>query len=128
MSQLNSFLETALWSTSDYCATNEGDKMLDAKYSIDDISPGLQKEAESMIDKFLELATPLFTEYEMQHAPIGHDLWLTLEGHGAGFWDGDYEQRDALTEIVKGLGFHDSFWSEKLNESINRSEDNEKSI
>ena len=28
-----------------------------------------------------------YTESEQ----LGHDLWLTCNGHGAGFWDGDWE-------------------------------------
>lgn len=30
----------------------------------------------------------------------GHDLWLTSRGHGAGFWDGDWEKSigDQMTE------------------------------
>lgn len=36
---------------------------------------------------------------------LGHDLWLTRNGHGAGFWDrGLGELGDKLTEICKGLG------------------------
>ena len=27
-----------------------------------------------------------------EHEYIGHDLWLTTCGHGAGFWDGDWEE------------------------------------
>lgn len=30
----------------------------------------------------------------------GHDFWLTRNGHGAGFWDGDWPERgDELTEL-----------------------------
>ena len=32
---------------------------------------------------------------------MGHDLWLTRCGHGAGFWDGDYgDYGDLITDIV----------------------------
>lgn len=36
----------------------------------------------------------------------GHDLWLTRNGHGAGFWDGDWPEAlgEQLTEIAHGLG------------------------
>ena len=35
-------------------------------------------------------------------AQIGHDFWLTRNGHGAGFWDGDYgDYGDAITQVVK---------------------------
>jgi len=40
---------------------------------------------------------------------IGHDFWLTRNGHGAGFWDtpkdwGGKENADAISEIAKGFG------------------------
>ena len=37
---------------------------------------------------------------------IGHDLWLTRNGHGAGFWDGDYPDdiEDTLTKGAEALG------------------------
>lgn len=36
---------------------------------------------------------------------LGHDIWLTSCGHGAGFWDrGLGNVGDTLTEIAKGLG------------------------
>lgn len=34
----------------------------------------------------------------------GHDFWLTRNGHGAGFWDGDWaEHGDALTKLSKAF-------------------------
>lgn len=40
---------------------------------------------------------------------IGHDFWLTRQGHGAGFWDGDYKDEtddvgDDLSELSKEFG------------------------
>ena len=44
---------------------------------------------------------------------IGHDLWLTMRGHGVGFWDRDALDfplengeafGDALTEVAKTMG------------------------
>ena len=36
---------------------------------------------------------------------IGHDLWLTRNGHGSGFWDrGLGAQGDSLTAICEALG------------------------
>lgn len=36
----------------------------------------------------------------------GHDFWLTRNGHGAGFWDGDWTEPAAgrLTEVSKDFG------------------------
>ena len=36
---------------------------------------------------------------------MAHDFWLTRNGHGTGFWDGDYpETGDRLTELAKKFG------------------------
>jgi hypothetical protein len=37
---------------------------------------------------------------------LGHDFWLTRNGHGAGFWDGDYSEAlgDRLTAACKKVG------------------------
>jgi len=36
----------------------------------------------------------------------GHDFWLTRNGHGAGFWDGDWPDTyaDILTKGAQGYG------------------------
>lgn len=41
--------------------------------------------------------------YTWEH--VGHDFWLTSQGHGAGFWDrGLGEVGDTLTDSVDGYG------------------------
>lgn len=37
---------------------------------------------------------------------VGHDFWLTRNGHGAGFWDGYYPKAlgEALTKLAKSYG------------------------
>lgn len=39
-------------------------------------------------------------------AHAGHDFWLTRNGHGAGFWDGDWPKPydDQLTTAAKAFG------------------------
>lgn len=38
-------------------------------------------------------------------AQLGHDLWLTRNRHGAGFWDGDWgEFGDLLTDAAHKMG------------------------
>ena len=43
---------------------------------------------------------------ELSPDKVGHDLWLTRNGHGAGFWDGDYadDVGEALTKISEAMG------------------------
>ena len=84
-SETESMLETALWSTLDF----DGAGMLDAKFSISDIPIEFQVKCQNELNDFLNKATHLFTEDELNESPIGHDFWLTVHGHGAGFWEGD---------------------------------------
>ena len=42
----------------------------------------------------------------------GHDFWLTRNGHGAGFWDGDWPQYgELLTKAAEGYGEFNPEWS-----------------
>jgi len=90
----NAYLEAAPWSSSDGEHENldafewgEGTKdklMADAiqfyEQNRDDISDDLTR--------------------------AGHDFWLTRNGHGAGFWDGDWEEEvgKRLTKASKKFG------------------------
>lgn len=41
---------------------------------------------------------------------LGHDFWLTRNGHGAGYWDGDWEIfGDDLTDVAKTFGETDLY-------------------
>lgn len=65
------------------------------------------REAEEDVTDFLNiLKDKNILEQALKHASpehIGHDLWLTRQGHGAGFWDGDYprELGDELTKVAE---------------------------
>lgn len=49
---------------------------------------------------------------DLDPAQLGHDLWLTRNGHGVGFWDrpGIYGQANAelFTRLAKAMGAHDA--------------------
>ena len=86
------YIECALWSTTDQ-SDERGGEPLDANYHSDDLSP-------------LALATILNDCARFQHvnaddladadpAQAGHDFWLNRNGHGAGFWDGDWPEPQA---------------------------------
>lgn len=42
----------------------------------------------------------------LDYTQLGHDLWLTRNRHGAGFWDGDWPSplAESLTEFSNELG------------------------
>lgn len=48
---------------------------------------------------------------ELSPESIGHDLWLTRNRHGAGFWDGDYapEIGKRLTDAAHAYGTCDLY-------------------
>lgn len=86
----------ALWSSSD-----ENDVPLDSNYSLLDLSFNFRSESEKDIQEFVELAGDMLDEWSEDQ--IGYDLWLTRNGHGAGFWDRDLPYKDELSELC-GFG------------------------
>jgi len=76
---------------------------LDKDYGIEDVAPSSLKQAQQDVDDFFELAAELIEKSGMDDRRVGHDFWLTRNGHGAGFWDrglgkvGDDLTRDAET-------------------------------
>ena len=95
---IDSFLETALWSTSGFDSEN-----LDDVFSVSDVPESFKYKCQIVMDDFYSKASHLFTQDEIDIGHIEHDLWLTMHGHGAGFWDGDYERGDELTVIAKTM-------------------------
>lgn len=93
---LRQYLETALWS-----ATDHDEQPLDANYSIEDFAPEAVSQARLDLNRFLNMAKDLVDGED--ETTVAHDFWLTRNGHGAGFWDGDYEHEkgQALTKISK---------------------------
>lgn len=98
---LDQYIETALWSSTD----DDGAPM-DRDYSRDDIDAETLDEMENDLDGFMEnnaaLIERAIEEDGAEETDIAHNFWLTRNGHGAGFWDGDYPATgDALTEASK---------------------------
>jgi len=87
---LEGYLETAIWAD---LRDKNGEPIDACTHEIDGESV---ETAEKDITKFIDLAKDLCNFDER----AGHDFWLTRNGHGAGFWDGDYEHGDKLTEII----------------------------
>jgi hypothetical protein len=106
---LESQYTTALWSSTD-----------DDDHNLDEPSLGyeLSENAKACLDYDLLLfisllATKLITLEGIEErtgqnsTQVAHDFWLTRNGHGAGFWDGDYEQDklgDTLTALSEQIG------------------------
>ncbi len=108
-SAAESFWETALWTS-----TGNDDKPLDRDYGIEDIHIDtrslLEKECEDFLRRLSEegLLEKAISKTNLE--TIMHDFWLTRNGQGAGFWDGDYDEDfndnfgQKLTDVAKEFG------------------------
>jgi hypothetical protein len=124
------YLETALWSSTVMLPCTEDDLVddcmdvdedhplhgikdsspLDDYFGVEDCDADLLREAEEDCDDFFELIEEAglydrALEYTDDNH-IAYDFWLTRNGHGAGFWDGDYGDKlgRELTDACAGWG------------------------
>jgi len=99
------YIETALWSTTD----DEG-RPLDRTFGPEHVSVRFHNRAVATCAGFLTAVNAAGLTVDLANVAesmegIGHDLWLTQNGHGAGFWDGDYgDIGDALTAVAQTFG------------------------
>ena len=82
------YIEGALWASSDE-SNPEGGEPMDQNYTIDDIHPDTLGQMMSDAMDFQHAHENDLVGVDTHRA--GVDFWLTRNGHGAGFWDGDYE-------------------------------------
>ncbi len=109
---LNSYLECALFTDSDelvkeyysntgnvYGDTTQDISELigDVSFEIEDFSDDAKIRSYQDIKRFLSLAGDLVGSID--ESDIGHDLWLSRNGHGSGFFDRDYISQDVLDEL-----------------------------
>ncbi len=96
---LDGYIDAALFSS-----LGNDDEPLDEHYTRDDIAPDtmalMKRETLDFLNKHVGDLAARAPEYG------GHDFWLTREGHGAGFWDGDWPEPQAtnLTKAAKAYG------------------------
>lgn len=89
------YCATALWSSLD-----DNGEPLDRAFEVEDIQDLLGFLADW--DTFAKHNMELIADDLEQAA---HDFWLTRNGHGAGFWDGDWpEHGEELTRICEQYG------------------------
>lgn len=106
---LASYIGTAMWSSNDESREDGGDP-IDDNYDRSDLAPKAEAEMRADCERFLaENAAALSSctcsrqSDTSKATQCGHDFWLTRNGHGAGFWDGDYSEPEAtqLTDASK---------------------------
>ena len=99
---LDAYIRAALWSSTDE-STPDGGEPLDRNYGPEDL---VESTREGMRRDVAAFAEAYATEIAGNWEGAGHDLWLTRNGHGAGFWDGDWPEPAAtvLTDAAHALG------------------------
>lgn len=94
-----SYIETALWAS-------DLDMMC-----IGDLHPETRAKLKDELARFCAENVHLLhaddTNKSMEY--FAHNLWLTQNGHGAGFWDGGYANGDKLTTACEKLGARDLY-------------------
>ena len=101
---LDSYLGTALWSSTDESTPSGGDP-LDRNYSISDFTQASLRKAKKDCDSFYEYARAELDAAGGGDEQNGHDFWLTRNRHGAGFWDRGYGKiGDQLTKKAQSFG------------------------
>ncbi len=117
-SAFESYIQTALWST-----IGDTGEAFDEYYSIDDVHESYletqRKECQAFLDlcgdNLIECACEILNDAPREGGleSFMHDFWLTRNGHGAGFWDGDYGVLgNKLTELAKTFGSVDVYVDE----------------
>jgi hypothetical protein len=78
------YIEAALWSS-----TDDDDVPLDKNNDIGDIAPQTLRR---MVADALKFQSDNWDDISADLEGAGCDFWLTRNGHGAGFWDGGWEE------------------------------------
>jgi hypothetical protein len=110
---LASYIETALWSSTDF----DGTPLDDSKYADAEFDPETRARMAADCKKFQAEYAKLvyglddsvlrsFPQSNHGGDHVAHDFWLTRNHHGAGFWDGDYPEPIAtqLTDLAHSFG------------------------
>jgi len=104
------YIEALIWSE-----TDEDGEPLDKDFGFEDIHKDsltiLRKDCEKFYEAyslvwFDQYLGDLLNDAIDEDSMAGHDFLLTRNGHGAGFWDGDWEEsvEERLAEACKGYG------------------------
>ncbi|KKM74877.1 hypothetical protein LCGC14_1395950 [marine sediment metagenome] len=99
------YIETAIWASNDESRDDGGDPM-DRNYGPDDLAPCARAKMIADCAAFQESQYDAIGYSLSDQSRAGHDFWLTRNGHGAGFWDGDWKEpyAAALTKASRACG------------------------
>lgn len=119
---LAAYVRTALWSSHDESDPETGGDPMDDNYGPDDIAPATLARMESDCNRFRAAAGNLIAaaietgkvkcgpDFD-EHDSAAFHFWLTRNGHGDGFWAGDWPEPYAaqLTTIARSFGEADLY-------------------
>lgn len=108
-----SYVETALWSSTDESDPETGGNPMDDNYGPEDIAPETLTAMANDCQRFQTEQGEWITEenyleggrYSAEEI-AGHHFWLTRNGHGSGFWNGQWAEcaDEALTKASEAFG------------------------
>ena len=103
---VDAYIEAALWSSYD-----DNDDPLDDNYDRDSIELETLNKMERDCKIFFDVN---YEDIKSNISLAGHDFWLTRNGHGCGFWDGDWPEEigDRLTEAAEQFSTYDLWVSD----------------
>lgn len=92
------YLSCAIWSSND-----ADGNALDRDYDYSHLSPSALERAVTDCDAFQRVHG---ADIAGRESLAGHDFWLTRNGHGSGFWDGDWAEEvgTRLTDASHAFG------------------------
>ncbi len=102
------YVVALLWSTNDENDPETGGDPLNETFSPEDMTDEFWRQVREDVLKFAQAETTHIWRVDPELA--GHDLWLSRNGHGAGFFDGDWSQTefgdagDYLQKLAEGMG------------------------
>ena len=108
---LDAYIECALWSSTDF----DSEEPLDQDYGASDLHPDTLRQMREDVEDFAKSNEADLMTWDSGRWSVeemaGHDFWLTRNGHGAGFWDGDWDKDvgNRLTEACKPVGSVDLY-------------------
>jgi hypothetical protein len=97
---INQYIITAFWASHD----DDGDDFDESE--IEDLERETMEKIVKECLEFIKKARETVEDYDdLEESTCGHDFFLTRNGHGAGFWDGDYEEEigKKLTELSEAF-------------------------
>ena len=108
------YIETALWSSTDTVVDEDGHEEyvnLTDYFTYEDINHECLNQMVEDCRRFQEenyadINVESVSSGYSNDMMAGHDFWLTRNGHGAGFWDGDWPEPEAtrLTKAAEAFG------------------------